>query len=141
MAELKTRPSDMSVSDFLNSIENESKRNEGFQLLQIFEEETQEKAVMWGPSIIGFGKFPYQYQSGKVMEWFPVGFSPRKKAHSIYLMKSFSELGEILKNLGKYKASKGCLYINKLADIDESVFRKMIRESYTQIMNRGQNTN
>lgn len=138
MAELKTRPTSLSAIDFLNSVENETRKSDGFQLLSIFQEETGETPILWGPSIIGFGRFTYSYKSGREEEWFPVGFSPRKQSLSIYLMKSFSDLEETLLKLGKHKTSKGCLYINKLSDINESVLRTLIRECFTQIMTKDQ---
>lgn len=138
MTELKTRPNKSSVPDFLNSVENQTRKKDGFKLLEIFQEETGERPEMWGPSIIGFGRFTYSYKSGREEEWFPVGFSPRKQSLSIYLMKSFSDLEESLNQLGKHKISKGCLYINKLSDINEPVLRTMIRECYSQIMKKDQ---
>ena len=138
MTELKTRPSQSSVSDFLNSVENETRKKDGFKLLEIFKEETGKNPEMWGSSIIGFGRFTYSYKSGREEEWFPVGFSPRKQSLSIYLMKSFSDLEETFNQLGKYKTSKGCLYINKLPDVNESVLRTLIRECYSQIMKQDQ---
>jgi hypothetical protein len=86
--------------------------------------------ILWGPSIIGYGTYSYSYSSGKTMEWFPVGFSPRKQAISIHLMISHEELEEELGQLGKHKLGKGCIYINKLADIDEQVLRKMISKAF-----------
>ncbi len=136
MTELKTRPTNNSVIDFLNTIENLDRKNDGLKLLKIFSEETDETPELWGPSIVGFGRFQYKYKSGREEIWFPVGFSPRKQALSLYLMENFSEFEEYLPALGKHKISKGCLYIKRLIDIDESVLRQMIRKCYTDIMEK-----
>ncbi|MHA7128082.1 DUF1801 domain-containing protein [Algoriphagus namhaensis] len=130
MSTLKTVPNKLPVDDFLKSVSPEIRKKDGFRLLQIFEEETQEKSILWGPSIVGFGSYDYQYPNGKTMKWFPVGFSPRKASLSLYLMRSHAEMMEELQQLGKHKRGKGCLYINKLSDVDEAVLRKMIRDTY-----------
>jgi len=130
MSSLKTRPTEASVSEFLSSIAPESKKSDAENLLKIFSETTSEKAVLWGPSIIGFGSYSYLYPSGKSMDWFPVGFSPRKQSITIYLMISHEELAEELSKFGKHKLGKGCIYFNKLADIDTQVLRKMIKKTY-----------
>ncbi|MFC3881856.1 DUF1801 domain-containing protein [Algoriphagus namhaensis] len=133
MSELKTKPNNQSVEGFLNAVEHPVRKADGLRLLEIFKSETGEKPVLWGDSIVGFGSYPYQYPNGKTMEWFPVGYSPRKTSLSLYLMRSHKEYQSDLDALGKYKTGKGCLYINKLADIDESVLRKMIRETYQKL--------
>ena len=130
MAEPKTRPTDASVLEFLNKISPESKRNDGLKLLEIFKEETNETPVLWGPSIIGFGSYAYTYSTGKSMDWIPVGYSPRKASISLYLMISHEELAEEFAQFGKHKLGKGCIYFNKLEDIDEGVLRKMISKTY-----------
>lgn len=132
MSDLKTKANDLSVAAFLNSIENPTRKTDGKKLLQLFIEETGEPPVMWGSSIIGFGKYTYTYKSGKEMEWFPVGYSPRKQALSLYLMSSHEELGPLLAKLGKYSRGKGCLYIKTLADIDEQILREIIHTSTKQ---------
>lgn len=138
MAELKTRPNNNSVIDFLNDIQQPGRKEDGFELLKLFTEETNEPPVLWGPSIIGFGKFQYKYKSGREEIWFPVGFSPRKQALSLYLMKSFSEFEDSLRILGNHRISKGCLYIKRLSEVNESVLRQMIRKCYTDIMEKDQ---
>ncbi|WP_192350707.1 DUF1801 domain-containing protein [Algoriphagus sp. Y33] len=138
MAELKTKATEDSVEDFLNTIAHPVRREDGFKLLQLFKDETSEEPVMWGPSIVGFGKYTYKYPSGKEMEWFPVGFSPRKQSLSIYIMLEDNDLKPFLMKLGKYKKAKGCLYISKLADIDEKTFREMIRSSINLVRTKNQ---
>lgn len=136
MTDLKTQATNASAEVFLNSIEHAQRKADGLKLLQLFREETGEEPVMWGPSIIGFGKMTYRNSSGKEMEWFPVGFSPRKQSLSIYIMLSNEDLEPFLSKLGKHKKAKGCLYINKLADIDEKIFRQMIRTSISLIQTK-----
>ncbi|MFC5624719.1 DUF1801 domain-containing protein [Algoriphagus winogradskyi] len=138
MSELKTQPTNASVEDFLNAIEHPTRNDDGFKLLQIFKEETGKDAVMWGPSIVGFGSYSYQYSSGKVMDWFPVGYSPRKQSIAIYIMLEWTILEPFLSKLGKHKKSKGCLYINKMSDVDEEIFREMIRTSINLVYHNNQ---
>ncbi|WP_297337115.1 DUF1801 domain-containing protein [Algoriphagus sp.] len=131
MAENKTQPTEASVEDFLHQVESPKKREDAFRIKQIMEEVTGEKAVMWGDSIVGFGQYHYKYESGREGDFLIVGFSPRKTSLSIYLLgcmeKSFDDL---FAQLGKHKTGASCLYINKLADVDEEVLRQLIKESY-----------
>ncbi|RLD23171.1 MAG: DUF1801 domain-containing protein [Bacteroidetes bacterium] len=129
MAELKTKLNDGSVEDFINSVENEQKREDSFKLLKMMEEITGEPGKMWGTAIVGFGSYHYVYASGREGDWMLTGFSPRKSSISLYLMAGFDELEDELSSLGKHKVGKGCLYINKLSDIDEKVLRGMIKKS------------
>lgn len=133
MSELKTKATDDSVENFLNSIEHPTRKADGLKLLDLFKEETGERPVLWGSSIVGFGKYNYKYSSGKEMEWFPVGFSPRKQSLSIYIMLEKADLEPFLAKLGKHKKAKGCIYINKMSDVNEDVFREMIHTSINLI--------
>ena len=130
MADLKTKKNDASVEDFLNSVENERRKTDGFTLLQMMKEVTRDAPSMWGPTIIGFGEYHYKYASGREGDWFKVGFSPRKQNMSLYLMNNYDRYTEILEKLGKHKTSKACLYINKLADVDLDVLRELITASF-----------
>ncbi len=130
MAELKTKKNDGSVEDFLNSVENDKRREDGFAILQMMKEQTGVEPKMWGGSIIGFGDYHYKYESGREGDWFRVGFSPRKQSMSLYIMAGFRRYEELMQQLGKYKTGKGCLYIKKLEDIDQEVLKKLISESY-----------
>lgn len=131
MAELKTKKNNESVDDFINAVESEQKRNDAFEILEMMKQITKEKPKMWGSSIIGFGDVRYKYASGREGDWFKVGFSPRKANVSLYLMGcDISKADSILGRLGKYKTGKGCLYINKLADIDKEVLKELIKEGY-----------
>lgn len=129
MAELKTKQNDASVVEFLNTVDNEQKQADSFKLLKIMEEVSGEKGKMWGPSIVGFGTYHYVYDSGQSGDWMLAGFSPRKQALTIYMMAGNHHFEEELKDLGKHKLGKSCLYIKKLEDIDEALLRKMIAKS------------
>lgn len=129
MAENKTRPTDDSVTDFLNSVENPTRREDGFTLLAMMEELTGETAVLWG-SIVGFGSYHYKYESGREGDMPLVAFSPRKQSMTVYILPGFDKYDEMLAQLGKHKIGKACLYINKLADVDETVLRGLIKQSY-----------
>ncbi|MCB9226140.1 MAG: DUF1801 domain-containing protein [Chitinophagales bacterium] len=129
MAELKTKQTDASVEAFLNKVESEQKKADAFFLLDLFTEITKEEPKMWGGSIIGFGTMPLKYASGREIDWPIIAFSPRKQNFSIYLTCDISQYQKTLSKLGKYKTGKGCLYINKLSDIDMSVFENLIKES------------
>ena len=130
MPELKTRPTGAAVAVFLASVENERRRADGFALLDIFAEVTGEEAEMWGSSIIGFGRKMITYADGREEEWMRTGFSPRKQNLVCYLMDGATERPELLAKLGKHKTGKACLYVNKLADIDEEVLRELISQSF-----------
>lgn len=134
--ELKTKVNDASVVEFLNKVEPEHKRIDAFELLDIMTEITGHEAKMWGASIIGFGQYHYKYASGQEGDFMAVGFSPRKAKHSIYIMAGFEKSEELLLKLGKHKIGKGCLYVNKLADIDKSVLKELIEYSYNYIINK-----
>lgn len=131
MVELKTKQNNASVEDFINAVEAEQKRKDAFEILEMMRQLTKEKPKMWGSSIIGFGDVRYKYASGREGDWFKVGFSPRKANISLYLMGcDISKADSILGRLGKYKTGKGCLYINKLIDIDKEVLKELIKEGY-----------
>lgn len=131
MAELKTKKNQASVEAFINLVEHEGKRKDALEILEMMMDITKEKPKMWGTSIIGFGDVRYKYASGREGDWFKVGFSPRKANVSLYLMGcDISKADSILSRLGKYKTGKGCLYINKLADIDKNVLKELIKEAY-----------
>lgn len=135
MAELKTLPNDASVEDFLDKVPEELKRLDSFKLLDLFTKITGQKPKMWGTAIIGFGQYHYKSErSTQEGDWPLIGFSPRKQNLTLYIMPGFAESGyeDLLKNLGKHKTSKGCLYINKLTDVDEQVLEKLIKRSYLE---------
>jgi hypothetical protein len=127
--ENKTKQTTESPKAFLNSITDEQKRKDGFEILELMQETTGEEPRMWGTSIIGFGNFRYKYGSGREGDWFLTGFSPRKQNHTLYVMCGFKWQADLLKKLGKYKTGQACLYINKLEDVDRSVLKQLVRES------------
>ncbi|MEO1309450.1 MAG: DUF1801 domain-containing protein [Pseudomonadota bacterium] len=130
MPELKTRPTGAAIETFLNSVENERRRTDGFRLLEVFREITGEPGEMWGASIIGFGRKMIAYADGREEEWMRTGFSPRKQNLVCYLMDGATKRPELLEKLGKHKTGKACLYVNKLADVDEAVLRELVQNSY-----------
>ena len=134
MAELKTKPSDESVEAFINSIDDEKKRKESFELIEMMMEVTGEKPRLWGGNIIGFGDYHYKYASGREGDWFKIGFSPRKQKFSLYFMTYLDNYESFLNKLGKFKTGKGCLYVNKLDDIDPDVLKEMIRTSVEDLL-------
>ena len=127
MAELKTRVTRASVEKFLEGIKDEKKRQDCYQLLKIMKKANQAEPKMWGTSIIGFGDYHYVYKSGREGDWFITGFSPRVQNLTLYMMGGFDS--DALKRLGKYKTGKGCLYINKLEDVDIRVLNELITKS------------
>ncbi|WP_346238924.1 DUF1801 domain-containing protein [Niabella insulamsoli] len=129
MAELKTKQNNASVKDFINSFaDTEQKRKDGFELLKLMQDFTGYKAKMWGPSIIGFGKYHYKSErSRQEGDWPLVGFSPRKAAISLYVYSGGEAQDALLKELGKFKMGKGCIYVKKLSDIDTDVLKQLIR--------------
>lgn len=131
MAEIKTKATLKSVTDFINEFaDTDLKKSDSFELLKLMEKVTGEKAVMWGASIIGFGKYHYKSQRSKQEgDWPLIGFSPRKAAISLYLYAGADEQDKILQKLGKFKMGKGCIYIKKLEDIDQKQLEAMMKLS------------
>ena len=126
MAENKTTQTESSVSHFINTIENETRRNDALELVIIMQNQTGFDAKMWGQNIIGFGRYHYKYESGHEGDAPLVAFSPRKEAISLYFDTSFENKEELLSQFGKHKAGKGCIYIKKIADIEVEILKKMI---------------
>jgi len=129
MAANKTVENDLSVEDFINSVENERKRDDTRLLVEIFEKQTDLPAKMWGPAIIGFGSCHYKYPSGREGDMPLVGFSPRKQAITLYLSEKFDGRDEMLDKFGKHTSSLACIYVKKLDDIDLKVLEDMIKSS------------
>jgi hypothetical protein len=130
---LKTKPTSESVHDFIEAIPDENIRADCHTLCSMMEDVTGEPPVLWGPSIVGFDKFHYVYDSGREGDWLLTGFSPRKKNLSLYLMDGCSEHQQLLDKLGKHKSSVSCLYINKLADVDLMILRQIIKKSVDKL--------
>lgn len=131
MYELKTKETDNSVIEFIELVDNPKKREDAYRLLDIFTETTGFEAKMWGPSIIGFGAYHYKYATGHEGDAPLVGFSPRKAKISLYFAPGEKKREELLKVFGKHTTGKGCVYINKVADINEDILKEMINESIT----------
>ena len=129
MAENKTRPGDGSVQEFLDGISDPLRRTDAIRLNELMKEVTGADPVMWGDSIVGYGTYHYKYASGREGEWFLTGFSPRKQNLTIYVKGYLEKYQDRLKTLGKHKHGKGCLYINKLEDIDFENLRDLIAYS------------
>ena len=129
-AELKTKVNKASVEGFLNSVKDETARKDCFEILKMMKQVTKEEPKMWGSSIVGFGSYHYKGKSGREGDWMLTGFSPRKQNLTLYLMGGFEEnAGDLLKKLGKHKTSVGCLYINKLEDVDKKVLKELVAVS------------
>lgn len=133
---IKTQPTNVSPAKFLAALEDEKKRKDADWLLQMMEEVTGEPAVMWGPSIIGFGTYRYNYPSGREGEWMLTGFSPRKTALTVYLMSGVERETELLARLGKHKTGKSCLYLKRLSDVDTDVLREMVATSVQKVKDK-----
>lgn len=133
LVEIKTKPNNASVEDFINAIPEEQKRKDSFVILEIMKKASGEEPVMWGPAIIGFGNKRYKSPAtGREVDWLKMGFSPRKANLSLYLHGGAHAYASELEKLGKYKTGVGCLYINKLADVDLKVLKSIIDASYEQ---------
>ncbi|GAB4315596.1 MAG: hypothetical protein Kow00117_07540 [Phototrophicales bacterium] len=133
MSQNKTVPTDGDVVAFLNSVEPQKKRADSFAILELIQQVTGEQPVMWGDSIIGFGRYHYRYHSGREGEWLVTGFSPRKQAITLYIMAGFDDYGDLLQKLGKYKIGKSCLYIKKIEDINLDILRELVQRSVAHI--------
>lgn len=133
MAELKTKPTKASVAEFLASIDPE-RQADCKALVKMMQRATGSKPKMWGDAIIGFGDFRYKYATGREADWFQLGFSPRKSNLTLYLLGGLDP--ERLKKLGKHKRGKGCLYINKLADIDREALADLLENSIRVLKER-----
>ena len=126
MSEVKTVVNEKNPYEFIMSVENKQRKDDGLVLLDLFERVTGVKPKMWGPTIIGFGRCHYRYDSGREGDFMLAGFSPRKANLVVYTMPGYDDIGEHLDRLGKHKLGKSCLYINKLADVDLGVLEEII---------------
>jgi hypothetical protein len=129
MAENKTKPTGVSVAAFIEAITDETKRADAKALVKLMQSASGEKPKMWGPSIIGLGSIHYTYDSGREGDMPLIAFSPRKAAIVLYSMTGFSGAEALLAKLGKHTTGKGCLYIKKLADVDQKVLEALVVKS------------
>lgn len=127
--ELKTKKNEASVEGFLDSVADEQVRKDCYEILKIMRQVTKEEPKMWGATIVGFGSYHYKGASGREGDWMLTGFSPRKQNLTLYLMGGFDVEKDLLKKLGKFKTSVGCLYIKKLEDVDKKVLKELVTSS------------
>lgn len=131
MAGLKTKQTTSSVPEFIRAIADEGKRKDCETLLKQMKKATKEEPVLWGNGVIGFGKYHYKSERSKQEgDWFITGFSPRKQNLTVYIMSGFSMYADLMKKLGTYKTSGSCLYLNRLADVDEALLMELITRSF-----------
>ncbi len=133
-SENKTKPTTVNVDKFIANIPDPVKRADAKRLVQLYAEITGKPAVMWGPTMIGFGQYHYKYDSGREGDSFAAGFSPRTAALTIYMFEGVIANPHLLEKLGPHKTTKGCLYIKRLSEIDEAVLRELIEKSYKYVM-------
>lgn len=137
MAKTKTTTTQASVPDFINSFaDTEQKKEDSFKLIGLMAEVSGAEAKMWGPSIIGFGNYHYRYESGHEGDAPLIGFSPRKAAISLYVFTGLPKHEHLLADLGKFKMGKACIYIKKLADIDQSALAKLMKETIAYLKSK-----
>ena len=129
MTGLKTQPNDANVDEFIQSVEDDQRRNDCLTLLPIMQRITQKQPIMWGDSIIGFGNYHYENRSGRGGDWFVTGFSPRKREMTVYIMPGFQNYSVLLEQLGKHRLGKSCLYIKKLSDVNITILESLIAQS------------
>lgn len=131
MAELKTQRTKASVAAFLAAIPDDVQRKDAKALAALIRKATGQTPAMWGTGIVGYGAMTYAGSNGKTVDWFPIGFSPRKAALTLYLMGGLRAHVGLLKTLGRHKVGGGCLYLPRLADVDATVLAKLIAASYS----------
>lgn len=136
MAQNKTQATNADIAAFLEAVEPPRKAEEARQLDRLFQQVTGFRPRLWGPSIIGYGRYHYVYDSGRQGDFLATGFSPRKAAFSIYIMPGYADFGAILQRLGKHRTGRSCLYVNKLADIDLAVLAELIRAGLEDLNRR-----
>lgn len=129
MSDLKTKKNDGSVESYLQNIEDPDRRRDCLKIYELMADITGKEGCMWGDSIIGFGSYHYKYESGREGDWFITGFSNRKQQISLYIMSGFAKYDTLMKQLGKHKTGKSCLYIKRLSDIDMNILEELIRSS------------
>lgn len=132
MAELKTKKTNLSVADFIKAIPDAKRQKDANTLLDLMEKATKAKAKLWGSAIIGFGDKHLVYESGRELDWFVIGFSPRKQNFALYITGAVEHQQDLLKKLGKHKTGGGCLYINALEEVDMKVLNEIIKKGAEQ---------
>ncbi|MBI4941520.1 MAG: DUF1801 domain-containing protein [Actinobacteria bacterium] len=130
MAEPKTKPTDASVEAFLAAVPDDTRRADAHAVCALIGEVTGTAPVMWGDAIVGFGLTRYANAQGKAVEWFPVGFSPRKQQTVVYLLEGFEQHTDLLARLGKHSTGRACLYVKRLSDVDTDVLAELVRRAW-----------
>ncbi len=133
MAEPKTTPTEASVDDFLATVADERRRDDCRVVRDLMAEATGAEPEMWGASIVGFGRYRYEYESGRAGEWMITGFSPRKTDLTLYIVPGFEHFSDLIGRLGKHKTGKSCLYIKRLDDIDLDVLKELVARSVAKM--------
>jgi len=133
---LKTQPNDASVTDYLATIEDDTRRADCEAICALMQRVTGAEPVMWGDRIVGFGTYDYTYASGQAGTWFLCGFAPRKRDLTLYIMDGFGAYDDLMQQLGKHKTGKSCLYIRRLSDIDVETLEALIRDSVQAMRER-----
>lgn len=134
MVELKTKPTEQSVAEFLQGVSPEQKRRDCWTLVELMRQATGSEPRMWGSSMVGFGSYHYKYASGQEGDYFLTGFAPRKQNLTVYIMAGFDRYGDLMGKLGKYTAGKSCLYLKRLDDIDLPALQELIRQSVNDMV-------
>lgn len=133
MSEPKTKPTAESVSAFIDKVSDQTRREDCQKVIDIMKDVTKEEPEMWGTSIVGFGRYRYQYAGGREAEWMLTGFSPRKGDLTLYIVGGFESSAELMQRLGKHKTAKSCLYIKKLDEVDLKVLKELVKKSVKQL--------
>ncbi|MEM1332891.1 MAG: DUF1801 domain-containing protein [Actinomycetota bacterium] len=133
MSSNSTQPTDVDPHAFVAAVEHPTRRANSAQLLELMSAASECEPVMWGATLVGFGRYRYEYDSGRSGEWFMCGFAPRKSNISIHLQPGYDDLDEPLARLGKHRMGASCLYVNKLADVDLTVLDEIVRHSVSQL--------
>ena len=133
MAELKIKENNNSVMNYLNTIEDEQRKKDCVELLELFSKTTGQVAKIWGKDIVGFGSYHYKGKSGREGEWFPLGFSSRKANLTIYMPAGFKNFEKELAEIGKHKVSAGCLYVKSLEGIDKKILKELAKKAYLKM--------
>lgn len=133
MSENKTKSTDVDPVDFIEAVENPTRRADAVVLLDMMKRVTGCEPKMWGPTIVGFGRYHYRYDSGREGDMLITGFSPRKANLVLYVLPGYDDLGDTLANLGKHKIGKSCLYVNKLADVDLDVLEGIVADGVAEM--------
>lgn len=128
-AEIKTKENEASVEDFINQVEDETKRKDCWKIASMMEKASGKPPKMWGSSIVGFDQYHYKYESGREGDMCRIGFSPRKQNMVVYIVDGFEKYDDLMSKLGKHKTGRSCLYFKKLTDIDENILKELIELS------------